>query len=252
MTGSLFARPRRSRVSRLAPILVAALVAASALTAQNQGAATAKATDVPSYKAGGTPIAIPPPTSDLVATGEDDRAVMEIFVPDQNRLLAAFVLPIDLPRLRSGGNDILSRYSLVEVPRQGEFMDLSAKDFKDLADSVGQQFGALLDSSTKDVEEELNRRMKTLNLDDPKISFDKPVQLGSFFSKQDAYGLGMIMPVSSKGSTTTMVGGIILLRVKNRMLFAYLYATYKDQETVRWVRKTSEGWADAILAANKE
>jgi hypothetical protein len=102
------------------------------------------------------------------------------------------------------------------------------------------------------VEEELNRRMKTLNLDDPKISFDKPVQLGSFFSKQDAFGLGMIMPVSSKGSTTTMVGGIILLRVKNRMLFAYLYATYKDQETVRWVRKTSEGWADAILAANKE
>jgi hypothetical protein len=249
---SPFARLIHSPVSRLAPILLAALVAASAASAQNQGAATAKATDVPSYKAGGTPIAIPPPASNLVETGEDNRAVMEVFVPDQNRLLAAFVLPGDLPRLKSGGDDIFSKYSLVEVPRQGESMDLSAKDFKDLADSVGQQFSAVLDSSTKDVEEELNRRMKTLNLDDPKISFDKPVQLGSFFSKQDAYGLGMIMPVSSKGSTTTMVGGIILLRVKNRMLFAYLYATYKDQETVRWVRKTSEGWADAILAANKE
>jgi hypothetical protein len=39
---------------------------------------------------------------------------------------------------------------------------------------------------------------------------------------------------------------------QNKILFLYLYRTYKDESTVQWIRTTSEQWADAVLAANKQ
>jgi len=160
------------------------------------------------------------------------------------------VLPGDLPNLRTGSSAVLSKYSLVEVPRRGEFVDFGANDFKDMADGASQGVSDVLNSSVKETEEEFNRRMKSLDLDNVKIGLDKPVQLGTFFSKPDAYGLGIAMPVTVNGTTTKMVAGIILLRVKDRAMFAYLYAVYKDQDTLIWLRKTTQDWADAILKAN--
>jgi hypothetical protein len=233
------------------PSLFVALAVPLALAAQNQGAAATQAADVPTYKAGGTPIAIPPPTSGLVEVGVDNHSIMEVFVPDSNRLLAAFVLSEDLPGLRSS-NKALSKYALVEVPRQEEFTDLKASDFKEVADGMSKEFGAVLNSSVKESEDEVNRKIKALNLGDANVKLDHPVQLGSFFSEQDAYGCGLMMSVSLNGQSTNMIAGIILLRVRDRLIFAYLYSIYKDQESVRWVRKATEDWADAILKANQQ
>ena len=77
-----------------------------------------------------------------------------------------------------------------------------------------------------------------------------PVQLGRLFSKRDAYGIGMIMPLSMGGINMKMGMGIALMRVKQRLLFVYLYAEYKNEDTVKWLRKTTDDWADAILKAN--
>jgi hypothetical protein len=225
------------------------LVGSLPLTAQDKTTPAPKAAETPTYRAGGTPIAIPPPAG-LVEVGFDNRTIMEMFAPESNRLLAAFVLPGDLPNLRTGSSAVLSKYSLVEVPRRGEFVDFGANDFKDMADGASQGVSDVLNSSVKETEEEFNRRMKSLDLDNVKIGLDKPVQLGTFFSKPDAYGLGIAMPVTVNGTTTKMVAGIILLRVKDRAMFAYLYAVYKDQDTLIWLRKTTQDWADAILKAN--
>jgi len=238
----------------LAVFCIAAILLASLplSAAQDQNSTPAQATDVLTYRVGGTPLVIPPPTNDMVEMGQDYRVVMDVFVPEQNRLVAAFVTPNDLAIIKSGGKAMPSQYALVEVLRRGEFMDLSAKDYKDMADTLEQQFGAVLSTAIKEGEDELNRRIKEQNLDDAKISLDKPVQLGGFFSKTDAYGTGIIMPVTTNGVTTKVVAGIIFLRVKNRLLFVYLYSVYKDQGTVIWMRKTTENWADAILKANEQ
>ncbi len=228
-----------------------ALASPLVLTAQNQDAAAAQAADIPSFRAGGVPIAIPPPASDMVEVGVDNHSIMEVFVPDSNRLLAAYVLSEDLPGLRNSKKS-LSRYALVEVPRRGEFTDFKASDFKDMADGASKEFGAVLNSSIKEMEEELNRKIKALNIEDANFKLDQPVLLGSFFSKQDAYSCGMMMSVSTNGVTTKMIAGILMLRLKDRLVFAYLYSCYKDQESVMWVRKASEDWADAILKANQQ
>ena len=83
------------------------------------------------------------------------------------------------------------------------------------------------------------------------MTLDKPMQLGVFFSKPNACSFGIIQQISAVGSSVKMVAGITILRVQNRLLYAYIYSAYKDEDSVQWVRKTSEQWADAILKANQ-
>ena len=208
-----------------------------------------KAPEVQTFKAGGTPIAIPAPTSDMVETGYDNREMMEVFVPAQNRLIAAFVLATDLPALTRGDENLkMAKYAMVQVPRGGEYTDCGVSEFKEVTDSLAVEFESLIDSVFEEVEDELGRRMKSLEID---LNIGKPTQLGTLFTKQNAYCFGMIIPVILDGETTHMAMGATLLRVKKRLLFIYLYADYKDEETVKWLSSNSEKWADAILAANK-
>lgn len=83
------------------------LVAAAPVSAaQDMNSTPAQATDVLAYRIGGTPIVIPPPTNEMVEMGQDYRVVMDVFVPEQNRLIAAFVLPNDLAIIKSGGKAV--------------------------------------------------------------------------------------------------------------------------------------------------
>ncbi len=208
-----------------------------------------KAPEALSFKAGGTPIVIGAPISEMVEVGYDNREAMEIFVPGQNRLLAAFVLTKDLPGLTSGDENLrMARYAMVQVPRAGEYADCGVSEFKEVTDSLEEEFGSIVDATIKEAEDEFNRKMESFDL---KVKLGQPTQLGCLFTKQNAYCFGMIIPVSIEGETYQMGMGATLLRVKNRLLFIYLYADYKDEETVKWLRSTSMKWTDAILAANK-
>ncbi len=211
-----------------------------------------KAVPAESFKVGGTSIAIPPPITKMSEAGHDNREFMEIVVAPNNRLIAAFLLTKDLPKLTKGLDGLMiSKYAMVQVSRRGEYMDCKSSDFKEVTDSIKAQFGEVIGSSTKKAEYEFNRRMKSLDLDAATVSFGKPIQLGCLFSKQDAYGFGMLTPLSMGGENMKMGMGATLMRVKSRLLFVYLYAEYKDKETVRWLRKTTEDWSDAIMEANK-
>jgi hypothetical protein len=223
-----------------------------AQSAPTSDAAQPKAAAAETYRAGGKQFALPPPSSDLVEGGPDNRIIMENFVPENNRLVASFATPEDLAALRAGSKKTLTKYAMVEVPRKGEFAEFSAGDFKDLADGAAQQIGVAMDSAVSEGEETFNRRMKSLELDNLTVKLDKPVQLGTLFSRSDAIGFGMILPVTVAGTTTRMIAGVIFLRVKNRVLFAYLYGSYKDESSAQWIRKASEEWVDAILKANQE
>jgi hypothetical protein len=214
--------------------------------------AGAQSTEPQAFKAGGTLIVLPAPTRDIVEIGDDKRPLLDVIVPADNRLVAAFVLVEDLPHIKQGDAGLtMSRYALVEVARRAEFTDCEASDFKEVVDTVKTQFGDLMNSTKGQVEDEFNNRMKALHLDEATMSLGQPIQLGCILSKPDAYGFGTIVPISKGGTTTNMGAGITLMRVKKRMLFVYLYAEYKNENTVKWLRDTTGEWTDAILEANK-
>lgn len=214
-------------------------------TAQAQAVSSAAQAQFP---VGSVNIALPAPQG-MVELG-NQRSLFDPAVPDSNRLIAAFILQKDLPSLHDGSRQTLTPYAMVEVLRSGEDMSINADDFKGIADSISKQAGELVDSSFKESEDEFNRKMKAMNLN-LQVTYGKPVMLGTFFFKTDAYSFGMTAPVTANGQTTGMVVGTVLLRVKSHIVFAYFYTAYKDDQTPGQVRAVSEQWADAILAANQ-
>ena len=188
----------------------------------------------------------------MVEAGSDYRVLMEPFAPPTNRLVAAFILTDDLALLQSGKLGAMTQYAFVEVPRQAEFADVAPEMFKQVTDGLGTQFGAELEGKMKESLEDTNRRLRALNSNVGSVSADKPVYLGTLFSKPDAYGVGATVALSSNGTSVKMVMGLAVVRVKNRVFFAYLYKRYEDESTLLGIRKASEQWADAILVANKQ
>jgi len=220
--------------------------------AQDKSPTPARPLEPQSYRSGLKSIVIPPPTADLSEIGSDYRVLMESTVPDTNRLLAAFLSAEDSANIRSGTSKTFSRYALVENLRRAEFIDIDADTFKQVSDGTAQQFGTVLNASMKDYEEELNHKLKAMRGTDTTMTLDKPMLLGVFFSKPNACSFGMIDSISSAVSSVKMVAGITILRVQNRLIYAYFFSAYKDEDSVQWVRKTSEQWADAILKANQQ
>lgn len=191
------------------------------------------------FSIGGTPIAVPLPASEMTEVGNDNRGLMvEVLNDPKTRLVAAFVLTNDLPKLREARHDLL-RYATVIVPRGNEFRDIDVNDFRELKQMAGQTIGKVVDTTEQ------------ASASDSEPSLSKPMQLGCFFSKEDAYGFGMAVSVVKGDTNRRMAIGGAMLRVKQRFFFAYLYSEYKDEETVKWIRRATETWADAILRANK-
>ncbi len=224
----------------------------TAPTAGGQPKVDSATTPPETFRVGGVSIALPSPTGEMVEVGGDHRVLFDMVVPDMNRLVAAFLLQKDAEDVqRTNSSGPLTPYALVEVLREGEFAEIGSSDFKDLASQMGQQLGGIVSSSVQETQDEFNRRMKAMNLDE-KLDYGKPVMLGPLFNKTDASGFGMMAPVTMNGKSLKMVVGVILVRVRSHILFAYFYSAYKDQSTTEQVRAVSEQWADAILAANAE
>ncbi len=231
-------------------LTVTALTLLASWTLASQAKAQAAPSGVPSYVVGGVSIVVPAPASGGLVELGADRVKYEVVTPDINRLIAAFIPQQDIAMLRSGGTGGVNPYALVEVLRAAETSDVSASDFKDLVDSASSQIGAVVDSTFKESEAEFNQRMKALN-SNVQETLGKPVMLGTFFYKTDAYSFGMLAPVTVNGTTIKMVVGTVLLRARNRVLFAYYYEVYQNDQTPAHVRAVTEQWTDAILAANQ-
>jgi hypothetical protein len=90
-----------------------------AAPAQDKSAAAAKPQETQTYRSGLKSIVLPPPSPEFEELGPDFRVLAESFVPDSNRLLAAFFLPADSANIQNGINKPPERYALVENLRRG-------------------------------------------------------------------------------------------------------------------------------------
>jgi hypothetical protein len=216
--------------------------------AQSIGAAAATA-ETTTVRAGKVNFSIPSPATDLVEMGPDLRVLMETSAPGNLRLIAAFIPPDNLAKLPAESNMRFQNYALVEVPRAAEFRDVDQAVFKTVVDGAREQFSG--GDLQLNMQTTMDRRLADLGVGAGKVTFDKPTQLGTIFAKPDATGFAMMVPMAANGQTGTMVGATILVRVRSRVLFAYLFSQYKDKGSVDWVLKTAGTWADAILKSNE-
>lgn len=205
------------------------------------------------YRAGLKSIVVPPP-ADLRETGPDYRVLFEHDAPDSNRLLAAFLPSEDIAKLPARPEGGLVHYALLETLRQAEFVEIDEATFKQIEEAVAKQFGSSADAPTVDLkafQDEVNHKLKAEG-GTAGVSLDKPVMLGTFFSKPSALGTGMMMSVGAGGTTKKVIVGTAVLRTQNRLLYASVFAQYTGDDSLTWVRTISEQWADAILKANSQ
>lgn len=207
------------------------------------------AADLFSVEVGGISIVVPLPHQDFVRVGYENEELREFFkalMPPSNRFLCAYVLRNELMRINAGDVISLSRSIVLQVYRDAEFYELTTDDFAYLVRDAENSLGS--ESVMRDARAKVAEQLKTLGLEDIKI--DHPVPFGVLFSIQNAWAFGMIVPVRYGTETLMMGSSSCLLRVKNRLLFAYVYSEYKGEETMEWLSATTENWARSILKEN--
>jgi hypothetical protein len=212
--------------------------------------------DTPSFGAGGVQIAVPMPWNGAVELGPEKRHFMDQFVPPSNRLIAGYADSDDLPNIHAQDIKAPPRIAVVAVSRQYESTNITESGFRQIIESAAGGFNATVSNYAKDNENSFNQKLKELNLDAAHLTFTQPLSLGCLFSTPNAAGFGTVMQVSlsapdGRQNSLTKALSVIFIRAKNRVLFAYIFATYKDKDTVIWLRKASEDWAKQIVERNE-
>jgi len=207
---------------------------------------------VPAFQVGGVTIKIPTPHRDLVNVPKKDSAVLDVFVPDQNLMITSYVKPSDLKLIRAKDESLqMDHYAMVQISRRVEKRDISSAQFRQVASVMENQFGSILKKAKGETENQINKRFKALELEG-KVDIGKPLPVGGFFSKPDAYGFGMLIPVNVDGkSLGRMAMGGAIVRVNKRLINCYLYRDYKGSKTIVTLRKEAEDWIDAVLKADR-
>lgn len=179
--------------------------------------------------------------------------VFEVLTPASNRLLTAYVPAETLAEFSSGKfGDGMRHYAMLEVPRQGEYVDCTPEAFTQVQESMEAAMGKFDSKTLGDATEELNIRLKSLG--SKPLEVGRPEPLGGLFKKtgsSGSSGFAMLLAFKQGERTLTMVTCIGVLRVKQRVLFAYLYQRYESPQTVQGLGKELEQWTDALLAGNR-
>lgn len=207
------------------------------------------ATQKTAFLVGGIHVALPAPGSEFTEVGDELRStVFELFVPTSNRLVSAYALSKELPLTSTPANAPLI-YAMVEVPRRAEYWNCTSEEFVravgQIMEQMAESAGGMPSDIKQETQDEINHTLKSLDLG--KMDVGKTKMLGRFFSKTDADGLGMIAAVKYGNQLNTIAMSMALLRLKEKVLFAYLYVPYKDANTILWLKHASESWADALL-----
>jgi hypothetical protein len=171
-------------------------------------------------------------------------------VPSNNRLLDAYLPAQRLAELNKGtGAGRLEVYAMLEVSRRGEYADCTPEAFQQVLASIGPTMGTFNKTSMDELEQEMNSHLKSPGT--KPVELGRPEMLGGIFQKSNAAGFAMSTAIKQDDRSVSMATGVALIRVRQRLIFAYLYSQFDSPESLTWLRKNLEAWCDAILAKNQ-
>ena len=187
------------------------------------------------------------PDSNFMEVSERFSSRFNLFVPDNNRLLCGFLIKSDVKRLTDGKDPKMDAYILVEVSRKAENIDCKTTDFKEVTSSI-TDIPSIISSSKGEMVEQVNQRLKALDI--PGIQLNDPKNLGLLYTKEDAIAAGMIYKVQQGNSVTAYICSTLLIRLRERLLFVYIYKIYQNQTSLKEIISLTDSYASAMLTAN--
>ncbi|MDX1433487.1 MAG: hypothetical protein R3286_13670, partial [Gammaproteobacteria bacterium] len=238
----------RSRVpapaALLAALLVLAMTPCAAVTVDVDG----RAFEVPA----------PDGFEEVASLSRDVRRLAETITPPDNRLLAAFLPDEQVEQVLAGQAPTWRRYMLVQVERERESVSVSASDFAELKRRLRTQQEALAARSSV-APEDLLRDDDAAAADrgaTKGIRVDAMLPVGLIDEGENHVSIATLTRYRVHGDSATRIkvvaAGTNLLRLDDRLVLAYVYATFAGDADLDWVEDTSRRWAAAIVAANRD
>jgi len=250
MTDSSTSRDRRGRPALgIAWLLLGALwfATAQAQTANDPlhvGGVTIEAPSLPGF-------------NEISKISPDVVALAEAMIPPANRLLGVYLSDRDYEKLINGESPEFDRYMFIQVHRELENKNLSHADFREISTQLKAQQDTILD----DVREDVGKLFDSAS---NQISKDYDVSLDMQLGDQKSLGVFLDQPnavaftslVKYQGSLEgeafdyVMAGSTMLMKVKRRLLYVYVYSQYEEQADVDWVESRTTELANLMLTAN--
>jgi hypothetical protein len=167
-------------------------------------------------------------------------------MPANLRTLDGYVEQTDALRLNSGKDALFDKYIIIVTPTASIKHDVTTKEFTSLKNYFRNKFDVSL-SKQKGI---INK------IDQTAIKVDKVIPLGincetnSFLS---AAILTTLKVNTDEGViSVNQVATINCLLVNGRIIFAYVYKKYRNEDDLRWVQETGKKLSEEIISANKQ
>ena len=184
-------------------------------------------------------------------------ALAEAMIPPANRLLGVYLSDRDYEKLVNGESPEFDRYIFIQVHRELENKNVSRADFREIATQLKAQQDTILDDVREDVG-------KIFDSASNQISKDYDVSLDMRLGDQKSLGVFLDQPnavaftslVKYQGSLEgesfdyVMAGSTMLMKVKRRLLYLYVYSQYDEQADADWVESRTTELANLLLTAN--
>lgn len=236
--------------------LMALFVVATAVQAQDHAAEQAKTSSV---RLGDKVIVIPDPPGYEEATSQFPKYKERILAtegPDNDTLLAH--LPVsDCELLRKDSAATYNQYTKVSVLRAARNVTVSPAMMAEAVASFRQNLGAYLDPNGPMLKGLLNKAEKGLSEVDSKetkIDLSDPRQLGEFDVRPDIDSFLVLMTVNVNSGgvevTVPMLASLSFVRLKERLIYVYVFRKYRAQADIEEVKQFATRWATSIVAAN--
>jgi len=206
-----------------------------------------KSTGALLFNVGGKTIDFSLPDTNFSEASDSYSSRFNIFVPENNRLICGFLTKRDMQKLVEGKDPELETYILVEVSKEFENLDCKPNNFKEVISSIGD-VTTIISSSRDEVLKEVNYKLNSMDIQE--IQLNETKSLGVIFSKEDAIATGMIMKFQIGESISTYACSALLMRLKERLIFVYIYKLYSNQTTIDDIVSMTDNYATSLLAAN--
>jgi hypothetical protein len=208
---------------------------------------------------GGVTIEAPslPGFNEITKVSPDVVALAQTMIPATNRLLGVYLSDWDYEKLVNGEAPDFDRYMFIQVHRELENKNISRSDFGEISTQLKAQQDTILDDVREDVG-------KIFDSASDQISKDYDVSLDMQLGDQKSLGVFLDQPnavaftslVKYQGSLEgesfdyVMAGSTMLMKVKRRLLYVYVYSQYETQADVDWVESRTSELANLILTTN--
>ncbi|MFQ5937010.1 MAG: hypothetical protein ACE5LB_11455 [Acidiferrobacterales bacterium] len=204
-------------------------------------------------------LATPSGFHEVSQVSPDIHRLAQTLTPRMNRLLAVYVTTDDLDRLRDRDEPELDRYLLVQTYRPTEHLNIGTDGFHKVTGQMKRQQESMMKNAKAMMDTELERASAQLSAEHAaaiSLKVGEIFPLGVFAEGENSISMASLAKYEASANKERLehlvAVAMNVLRVEDKIIFAYVYSTYDTKDDLDWVQSTSGDWIRQIYGADSQ